>query len=134
MTDRPSGCGLTLLLTCVLGVPAVYALGTSVAAGLNASFITPHERVLGELWGALFCLCTVLLAALWSTHFVLRGRWLLLSAARWRRVALWVAGGLLLTAAGFYVAFEVRMRQVAAGTPVGALASLEPGAVKSGRH
>lgn len=84
-----------MLLTCVLGVPAVYALGTSVAAGLNASFITPRERVLGELWGALFCLCTVLLAALWSTHFVLRGQWPLLSAARWRRVALWVAGGLL---------------------------------------
>ncbi|MFC6749769.1 hypothetical protein [Deinococcus aquaticus] len=76
----------------------------------------------------------ILLAALWSAHFVLRGQWPHLPVARWRRVALWVAGGLLLTAAGFYVAFEVRLRQVTLATPVGDPGKLRPGAVKSGRH
>ncbi|MFC6749768.1 hypothetical protein [Deinococcus aquaticus] len=49
MNDRPSGCGPTFLLTCVLGLLSVYALGTFVSAGMSASFITPQERVLGEL-------------------------------------------------------------------------------------
>ncbi|MGM9321955.1 hypothetical protein [Deinococcus aquaticus] len=127
MNDRPSGCGPTLLLTCVLGLLSVYALGTFVSAGMSASFITPQERVLGELGGALFCLCVILLAALWSAHFVLRGQWPYLPAARWRRVALWVAGGLLLTAAGFYVAFEVRLRQVTSAMTVG-----DPGEAAAG--
>jgi hypothetical protein len=83
-----------------------------VSAGLGASFVTPRERVLGELGGALFCLCAILLIVLWSAHFVLRGQWPVLTAARWRRLALWVAGALLLTAAGFYLAFELRLRQV----------------------
>ncbi|WP_291431788.1 hypothetical protein [Deinococcus sp.] len=129
MSNRPSGCGATLVLTCVLGVPAVYGLGTYVAAGLSAGLTTPREQVIGELGGALFCLCAVLLTLVWSAHFVLRGQWPFLTAARWRRVALWVTAALLLSAAGFYVAFEVRLRQVTSAAPVG-----DPGAVKSGHH
>lgn len=119
------------------GGPATHAPGTNVAAALNDSFITfntPRERMLGELEGAPLCLCAVLPVVPWSAPFVLRGQRPSRFMARWRRVALWAAGALLPTAAGFSMVFEVRMRQVASVMSVGPQARPGSYPVKSGRH